>query len=116
FERDAERPLHLVHQQIEVHRVLGAVAAVEVDRALRRPAGEDLDDAAEGVVAPDARAAAADDLDLLDALQRNTVPVDPAAEGVIDRYAVDQHEGAAGAARTDAAQRETLGRRVRHEA
>ena len=116
LERHPERPLHLVHQEIEVHGVLSAVAAVEVDRALDRPATEDLDDAAEGVVAPDARAAAADDLDLLDALQRDSVPVDPAAEGVVDRDTVDQDEGAAGPAGADTAERQALSRRVRHEA
>ena len=116
LERDAERALHLVHQEVEVHGVLGAVAAVEVDRALGGPAREDVDDAAEGVVAPHARAAAADDLDLLDALQRDAVPVHPAAERVVDRDAVDQHEGAAGPARADAAEREALSGRVRHEA
>src|SRR5262249_26707017 len=59
--------------------------------------------------------AAADDLDLLDPLQRDAVPVDPAAEGVVGRHAVDQHERPAGAARADAAERETLGRGMRDE-
>src|SRR4030095_4046950 len=113
---DAERSLHLVHQEVIVLGVVGAVAAVEIERPLGRPTGEDVDDAAERVIAPRARATAANDLDLLDPLQRDAVPVDPAAEGVVDRYAVDQHEGAAGTARADAAQREALGRRVRDEA
>ena len=115
LERDSEWALHLVHQQIEVHRVVGAVAAVEENPALDRPAGEHVDDAADGVVAPGARAAAADDLDLLDPLQRDAVPIDPAAEGVVGRHAVDQHERPAGAARADAAERETLGRGMRDE-
>ena len=45
---------------------------------------DDVDDAAEGVVAPRAGAAAPHDLHLLDALQRHAVPVHPAAERIVD--------------------------------
>ena len=116
LEREPERSLYLVQQEIEVHGVAGTVASIEEHRALGGPPREDVDDATEGIVAPGARAAAPDDLDLLDALQRDAVPVDPAAERVVDRHSVHQHERPAGAARSDAAQREPLRRRMRDKA
>ena len=86
------------------------------ERAPRRPAADDVDDAAHGVVAVQARARAVDDLDALGALQRHARPVDPAAERIVERHAVDEHERAADAARPDAAQRDALRGRMRRQA
>src|SRR5262249_25719851 len=115
LERDSEWALHFVHQQIEVHRVVAAITAVEENPALDRPAGEHVDDAADGVVAPGARSPAPGDPGLVHPPQRDPGPGGPAAEGVVGRHAVDQHERRAGAARADAAERETLGRGMRDE-
>jgi hypothetical protein len=76
--------------------------------------GEQLDDAAERRAPPRARAAAAHDLDALQRLPRDPAPVHPATERVVERGAVEQHQGAADAARADAAQRHPLGGRLRH--
>ena len=48
--------------------------------------------------------------------ERHARPVDPAAERIVERDAVEQDERAALAARTDAAQRHALRRRLRDEA
>ena len=85
-----------------------------VRRAARR--GDDVDHAAHAVVAVQARARAVDDLDAIDALERNARPVDPAAERIVERHAVHEHERAADAARPDPAQRHALRGRMRRQA
>src|SRR5207247_6776096 len=87
---------------------MAPVARLEKRRALDGPPGEDVHDAAECPVAPHARPPAMDDLDLLDGLERDAVPVHPAPERVVDRDTVEQHEGAARTARADAAERQAL--------
>ena len=116
LEREAERPLRLGQEEVDVQRVARAEALLEEGGALDGPAREDVDDATEGVVAPDARAAAAHDLDLLDRLERHAVPVDPAAEGVVERYPVEEDERAARPGGSDAAEGEALGRRMPDDA
>src|SRR3989442_12821368 len=54
---------------------MAPVARLEKRRALDGPPGEDVDDAAERPVAPHARPPAVDDLDLLDRLERDPIPV-----------------------------------------
>src|SRR5438094_8077773 len=87
---------------------MAPVARLEKRRALDGPPGEDVHDAAECPVAPHARPPAVDDLDLLDRLERDPIPVHPAPERVVDRDTVEQHEGAARAAGADAAEWEGL--------
>src|SRR2546425_10541785 len=91
---------------------MAPVARLEKRRALDGPPGEDVHDAADRVVAPHAGPPAVDDLDLLDRLERDPIPVHPAPERVVDRDTVEQHEGAARAAWADAAEREALSRGV----
>ena len=82
----------------------------------RRPVRHDVDDPAHRVVAVQARRGAVDDFDALGIHHRHARPVDPAAERIVERNVVEQHEGAADAARSDAAQRHALRRRIRRNA
>ncbi len=104
LQAQAEGALGFGQEQIHVVRVVVAVAAFEEGGPLEGTPRDDVDDPAEGVVAPHACAPAAHDLHLLHALQGDAVPVHPAAERVVDGNAVEQHEGTAGPARADAAQ------------
>ena len=79
-------------------------AAVDGDRTRQRP------------VAPPPGAAAADHLNLLDRLRRDGTPIDPAAEGIIDRHAVHQDQRPPGPVRAQRPRGDALGRRVRGKA
>ncbi len=86
-------------------------------RAERRPLRRErqhLDDAAERVGAVQIAARPADDLHPLDGSLRHLVPVNPAAEGVVQREAVGEHQRATGAGAREAAQGDALGRRIRN--
>src|SRR3989442_12434553 len=72
---------------------MAPVARLEKRRALDGPPGEDVHDAADRVVAPHARPPAVDDLDLLDRLERDPIPVHQAPERVVDRDTVEKQEG-----------------------
>ena len=89
-----------------------------LNSSVRRPGtrGDDVDDAAHRVVAVEARARPVDHLDAIDALERHARPIHPAAERIVERHAVDQHQRAADAARADAAQRDALRGRMRRQA
>ena len=71
-----------------------------------------MNDAAERVTAVEAGRALLRDLNIGDGLSRNAIPVDPAAERVVQRNSVLENQGAAGAVRTQAAQRNSLGRGI----
>ena len=100
-------------------RVLGPQAAqvpFEAHGPGRGLAAEELDHAAERVGPVQLRGSAAHDLDAVECGAGNPSPVDPAAEGVGERDTVGQDQAAAGAARTDAAQRHSLRRGIGDEA
>ena len=82
-------------------------------QSVRTP-GEDLDDAADRVGAVEVAAAAAQHLDAVDRRLRQLVPVDPAAERVVERHAVGEHQRPARTGAAQAAQRDALRRGIRH--
>ena len=71
-----------------------------------------LDHAADGVGAVQVAGAAAHDFDAVDRHLRHAIPVDPAAEGVVERHAVGEHQRPAGARGRQPAQRDALRGRV----
>src|SRR5690349_11377640 len=68
---------------------------------------------AKRVAAVERGRAAAQDFYAVDGGTRDSAPVNPAAERVIERDAVGEDNGPAGPARADAAQRDSLRSRVR---
>ena len=94
----------------------GAEVAALEQRAAGRPRRsqrQQLHDAADRVGAVEVAAAAALDLDAIDRRLRHLAPVDPPAEGVVERQAVGEHQRAALCRAADAAQRHALGGRIR---
>ncbi len=92
------------------------VAAFE-ERASQRPPrthGQDLHDPGHRVGAIQIAAAAALDFDAIDRRLRDLVPIDPAAERVVERDAIGQHQRSAGSRAAQAAKRDALSGRVRH--
>ena len=65
---------------------------------------ENLHHAAERGVAPRGRAATLDNLDAREIFAGHLGPCDPAAEGIVERHAVEEDEGAARATGAEAAQ------------
>ena len=101
---------------VELRAIVIAVLRFELERPAGRTARHDVDDAAHGVVAVQARARSVHDLDAVHALERHAGPVHPPAERIVERDAVDEHQRAAHAARPDPAQRHALRGRMRGEA
>ena len=95
---DPERAARLAQPQVQVPGVVAPVARFEERGSRLGPARDHVHHATQRVVAPDARATAAHHLDLLDAEPRDAAPVHPAAERVVDRDLVQEHQGPAGAA------------------
>ncbi len=93
-------------------------AALEDQLIAIRRVGQDIDHAAHGVVAPQGRPAAAYDLDALDVLQGDPVPLHIAEEGIVERHAVqkDKRSDAAKSAHRDIQRRGVglVGRGDRH--
>ena len=83
------------------------------DARLVRVERQHLDHAAERVRAIEIAGGAANDLDAVNGRERNTIPVDPAAERIVEGPAVGDDEGAAGPGAGDSTQRHALGRRIR---
>ena len=73
---------------------------------------EELDNASEGGVAPSRRAAAAHDLGAGNTFARQLTPEHPAAEGIIERHAIQQHERTTRAAWAEAPERNALRGRI----
>ena len=113
---DAEPPPHVAGEEIGLWTLSIAVLRLEIDRAARRTAWHDADDAAHRVVAVQAGARSVHDLDAVGALERHARPIHPAAKRIVEGHAVEQHERPAHAARTDAAQRHALRRGMRRQA
>ena len=105
-----------LREEVELRAVLAAVLRFELDRPARRPAGDDVDDAAHRDVAVQTRRRALGDLDAVHAGERHAGPVHPPAERIVERDAVEQDERAALTARADPAQRDALRGRLRHQA
>ena len=103
-------------KEVELRRIAVAVLGLQLQRAARGPRRDHVDDAAHRDVAVEARGRVFGDLDLLHAQQRHARPVHPAAKRIVEGDAVEQHERAALAARTDAAQRHALGGGLRGQA
>ena len=75
---------------------------------------QDLNDAADGIRAVQVAAAAAQHLDAIDRDLRQFVPVDPAAERVVQRHAVGEHERPARTGSAEPSKRDALRGRIRH--
>src|SRR5205814_8776260 len=88
---------------------LRAGADIERDSAV---AADELHDAAHGRGAVEIGGAAAEDLDAVERRARHAAPVDPAAEGIVERDAVVENKRARRPAGADAAQRDALRGRV----
>ncbi len=73
-------------------------------------AHEKLNDSGHGVAAVKIGSAATHDFDGRDGGAWNAVPVDPTAEGIDERDAIGEDEGATGGAAAEAAQRDALRR------
>jgi hypothetical protein len=71
--------------------------------------GNDVDDAANGAGAVERAGAAADELDALNGEFGLLLPVDPAADGVVEGYVVVGDKRAAGGGGAEAAQADSLG-------
>ena len=71
-------------------------------------AREESDGAAHGAVAEDAGGGAARNLGAADFVGHELRPIDPAAEGIVGGNAIPEDERAAGAGRSDTAQRDAL--------
>jgi hypothetical protein len=84
---------------------------IDIERAAHGRPGDYIDDAAHRRVAPERGAAAAHDLDTIDIVERNAVPLDIAEERVVDRHAVEQHQHA-GLGRRQAAHAFVIGGRM----
>jgi len=89
---------------IELPAAAIAELRLELDRAARGTRGDDVDHAAHRVVAVQAGAWSIHDFNAIDALHWHTRPIHPAAEGVVHRDAVREHQCPADTARPDAAQ------------
>jgi hypothetical protein len=116
FDRHRELVPRVASEEVELRRSFVAVLRRELERPARGTAGDDVDHAAHGDVAVQARRGAFGDLDAIDAGQRDAAPVDPAAERIVEGNAVEQDERAALTARPDAAERHALRGRLRDEA
>ena len=114
--RDADLAPDIAAEQVDLRAVVVAVLRLEFNRPPRRPVADDVDDAAHRVVPVEARTRSIYDFDPVGALERHARPVHPAAERVVERDVVHQHQRAADAARADAAQRDALRRRMRRQA
>ncbi len=111
---DAEAVAAVRRRDIATHRLEVATLERASDPGGARHLREDVDDPTHGPAAPDAGAAAANDLDAVDEFEWHRGPVHPTGERIGDRHAVDQHERAARRrATTDAAQRRSLARGMR---
>src|SRR6266481_1746350 len=75
--------------------------------------GNQIDRAAQSAASVKARTAAAEDLYRAQLLASDASPINPTAEGIVKRNIVVEHERATGSAAANAAQRISLGRRVR---
>ena len=113
---DAQLAPHIARRVVELRAAVISVLRLDLERPPRWTGADDVDDAAHRVVAVEAGARSVDDLDAIHAFERHARPVDPAAEGIVERCAVHQDERAADAARPDAAQRHALRRRMRRQA
>ena len=94
--------------QRKVGRVLISVGGFERNRIPVHRRAKNIDDSAERVGTVEMRGAAAGDFDAADAHARHPVPIHPAAEGIVQRKAVTEYQGAAGAARAQTAQGDAL--------
>src|SRR5207247_1897480 len=74
---DAEPPPHVAGEEIGLWTLSIAVLRLEIDRAARRTAWHDVDDAAHRVVAVQAGARSVHDLDAVGALERHARPIHP---------------------------------------
>lgn len=113
--REAPRPFAVAAPRAE--RSVEGRSAAGARLGLEPPPGrggsrDDLHDAAQGAAPVEVRRPAPQDLEPLDRGARDARPVHPAAEGVVERQAVGEHEGAARPARPEAAQRHALRGRV----
>src|SRR6185295_7819234 len=72
-------------EEIELGAGLRSVLGLELDRSPGWPARGDVDDPAHRVVAVQARARTVDDLDPIDAHQRDASPVHPSAKRIVER-------------------------------
>ena len=93
---------------------LAAAEGIEVEARCGGVGRDDVDDAAEGGRAVEVGAAAGGDGDGVDGEGGDLVPVDPAAEGVVEGGVVGEDEGAAGGGGAEAAQRDALAGGVLH--
>ena len=116
LERDSRPAPHVAAEEIQLPGVARPRLRPHLEGARPGPRADDVDHAAEGVVAPDARARPVDQLDALDAFQRDARPVHPSPERIVERHAVNQHQRPAHPARSDPAQRHALRRRMRGQA
>jgi len=71
--------------------------------------GHNIHDAADGAGAVEIRSAATQQLYLVDREGWNLVPMNPAAEGIVERNLVTDYERAAGSGAAEAAQAEAFG-------
>ena len=92
----------------KVGRALVAERSVERKGGRFGLAHEGLDDAAHGIASVKIGSAAARDFDGGDGGAGNTIPIDPASEGIDERDAVGEQEGAAGGRTSEAAQGKAL--------
>ena len=113
--RQARRPVAArsarAERAVERRGLAGGELGLE-GASVARARRDELHGAAEGAAAVEVRRSAAQHLDPLDRQARQARPVDPAAEGVVERDAVGQHQRAARAARAQSAQRHALRGRV----
>ena len=77
-----------------------------------RLGGNDVDDATDGGGAIEVGCATAKQVDAVDGKSGDLVPVDPAAEGIVERQLIRHDERAAGSRGPKATQRDTFSRRV----
>jgi hypothetical protein len=92
-----------VGAKVEVGGGLAATEDVGVEARGGGVGGDDVDDAAEGGGAVEIGAAAGGEGDGVDRFGGDLVPVDPAAEGVVEGRVIGEYEGAAGGGGTEAA-------------
>ncbi len=116
LDRHADRPPAVRGAGGEEGGVARADLGVHPEGVGRDRPRENLDDPAQGVVAVEGGAAAGHDLDPVDAEPGDRAPVDPAAEGVVGRDAVDQDQAAGDPRGADAAEVHSLGGRVGDDA
>jgi len=94
--------------------VLAAAEDVEVKAGSGGVGGDDVDDTAESGGAVEVGAAAGGEGDGVDGLGGDLVPVDPAAEGIVEGCVVGEDEGAAGSRGAEAAEGDALAGGVLH--